>query len=121
MISLLEAGLMGIAEITFVLKYPESNGRTDGPSPWSLRQTGLYQKFEPLAKRSLWVLLNPTPNSIADQKVFDLLEQYSGSMKPRQEPRLLGLLLLSAYFRNWRTYMAYYEEKELRIVRIMAT
>ena len=111
------ARLTYLVEITCVLKYPESNGRTDGASPWSLRQTGLYQKFEPLTKRSLWVLLNPTRNSVAEQKVFDLLQRSSSLMTPGEEPQLLGLLLLSIYSRNWRTYMAYYEEKEIRIVR----
>ena len=108
---------MNAIEIACVLKYPERNGRTDGPSPWSLRQTGTYQKFDPVTRKSLWILLNPNCNASADQRVRGLVQESSNSKKlQKAPPPLIGLVPLAIYFRNWRSYMAFYEEEELRMV-----
>ena len=104
------------AEMAFVLKYPENNGRTDGADPWSIRQTGVYQSFDVTTKTSVWILINPRQNTAADNRLKDLL--CSRDKFPTMEGRkpLVGLMVLSTYFGNWRTYMAFYEKEELRMV-----
>lgn len=102
--------------MAFVLKYPESNGRTDGGDPWSIRQTGVYQSFNPTTKSALWILLNPRHGNAADDRVRNLLNA-RGRISPLHcEPPLVGLVVLSTFITNWRTYMAFYEEEELRMV-----
>lgn len=102
------------AEVTFVFKYPEHKGRSDGADPWSIRQTGVYQSFDPLTTTSLWILLNPRQNAAADTRIRGMLNEPEGS--PHQQPPLIGLVVLSTYFANWRTYMEFYENEELKMV-----
>lgn len=37
-------------EASFVVKYPEHNGRSEGADPWSIQQTGVYQSFDTATK-----------------------------------------------------------------------
>ena len=108
-------------EMALVLKYPEHNGRRDGGDPWSIRQTGVYQSFDPLAKTSLWILLNPRQDTAADTRIKGLLGAPGGLPHLHQEPPLIGLVVLSTYFANWRTYMAFHENEELRMVDLVMT
>ena len=99
-----------------VLKYPENNGRTDGADPWSIRQTGLYQSFDVTTKTSVWILINPRQNTAADKRVKDWLGSRERFAAIEGQLPLVGLMVLSTYFGNWRTYMAFYEKEELRMV-----
>ena len=103
-------------EIVFVMKYPESNGRTDGADPWSIRQTGIYQSFQSLSRTSIWILLHPRYNSVADARLKSILNSPGTSGCSDRQPLLLGLIVISVYFVNWRAYMAYLEEEEIRLV-----
>ena len=104
------------AEMTFVFKYPEHNGRSDGADPWSIRQTGVYQSFDPLTLISLWMLLNPRQSAAADTRIREILNEPDGFPHLQQQPPLIGLVVLSTYFANWRTYMEFYEKEELKMV-----
>ncbi len=102
--------------MAFVLKYPESNGRTDGADPWSIRQTGVYQSFNPTTKSALWILLNPRHGNAADDRVRNLLNAQECISPLHCQPPLIGLVVLSTFVINWRSYLAFYEEEELRMV-----
>lgn len=104
------------AEMVFVLKYPEHNGRSDGADPWSIRQTCVYQSFDSLTTSSLWMLVNPRQNTAADSRIKGLLSAPEGFLNLHQQPPLIGLVVLSTYFANWRTYMAFHEKEVLRMV-----
>ena len=107
------------AEMAFVLKYPENNGRTDGADPWSIRQTGVYQSFDATTKTSVWILINPRQNTAADDRLKELLSSRERFAAVEGQQPVLGLMVLSTYFSNWRTYMAFYEKEELRMVSWM--
>lgn len=109
------------AEMAFVLKYPEHNGRSDGADPWSIRQTCVYQSFDPSTATSLWILLNPRQNTAADARIRGLLNAPEGFPHLHQQPPLIGLVVLSTYFANWRTYMAFREKEELKMVDSVLT
>ncbi len=106
-------------EMAFVFKYPEHNGRSDGADPWSIRQTCVYQCFDSSTSTSLWMLLNPRQNTAADARIKCLLNAPESSPHLHQQPPLIGLVILSTYFANWRTYMAFYEKEELRMVDLV--
>ena len=112
-----EAGTF--VEMAFVFKYPEHNGRSDGADPWSIRQTCVYQFFDPSTSTSLWMLLNPRQNTAADARIKGLLNAPESSPHLHQQPPLIGLVVLSTYFANWRTYMAFFEKEELRMVDLV--
>ena len=46
-------------EVCYNIRYMERNERKRG-SPWSLRQTGVYQRYNTLTERSAWILLQPS-------------------------------------------------------------
>lgn len=102
--------------MALVLKYPESNGRTDGADPWSIRQTGVYQSFNIKSKSALWILLNPRHGNAADERVRHMLNAQEIMPSLRCQSPLIGLVVLSTFLINWRSYMAFYEEEELRMV-----
>lgn len=102
--------------MAFVLKYPESNGRTDGADPWSIRQTGVYQSFNIKSESALWILLNPRHGNAADERVRHMLHVEEPISPLHCQPPLVGLVVLSRFLMNWRSYMAYYEEEELGMV-----
>lgn len=105
--------------MAFIVKYPENNGRSDGANPWSNRQTGVYQSFDSKTQTTLWILLNPKPQSAADSRIKDIFSAGADGLLHLQEQRpLVGLIVLSSYILNWRTYMAFYEKEELRMVRL---
>ena len=105
-----------IEEMTFVLKYPERNGRIDGADPWSIRQTGVYQKVNPWSKTSLWILLNPRQNTAANARIENLLKSQEIHSSLQWQPMLLGLIVFSVYFTNWRAFMEFSEKEEMRMV-----
>ena len=105
--------------MAFILKYPENNGRSDGANPWSNRQTGVYQSFDSKTQTTLWILLNPRPQTAADTRIKELFSAGADGFLHLQEQRpLVGLIVLSSYMLNWRTYMAFHEKKELKMVRL---
>ena len=105
--------------MAFILKYPENNGRSDGANPWSIRQTGVYQSFDSKSQTTLWILLNPKPQSAADDRIKDLFSVGAGGfLRLQGQHPVIGLIVLSSYILNWRTYMAFYEKEELRMVRL---
>lgn len=104
------------AEMAFVFKYPEHNGGSDDADPWSIRQTGVYQSFDTLTTTSFWMLLNPRQNAAADTQIREMLNELENFPRLHQQPPLIGLVVLSTYFANWRTYMEFYEREELKMV-----
>ena len=102
--------------MTFVLRFPENNGRNDGTDPWSIRQAGIYQSFNSTTKSVLWILLSSRRGNSADGRIRRLLYAQESMSRLQRQPPLVGLIVLSTSFTNWRTYMAFYEEEELRLV-----
>ena len=102
--------------MAFVVKFPENNGRIDGADPWSIRQTGVYQSFNVTTKTSVWILINPRQNTTVDKRLKDLLGSRNRVSAMEGQLPLVGLMVVSTYFSGWRTYMAFYEKEELRMV-----
>jgi hypothetical protein len=77
----------------------EKNGRNWG-SPWSLRQTAVYQRFDIKSKKSAWILMQPSTH------IRDWLENnLSGIDKLDESFMLLHLLFLSSMEENWTDYL----------------
>ena len=102
--------------MAIVLKYPERNGRHEGMDAWSIRQTGIYQSFGWPTRTTLWLLINPKRDSAAHMRVKHLLKTRVDFSDFHQQSPIIGLVVLSTYFANWRTLMAFYEREELRMV-----
>ncbi|CZR68798.1 uncharacterized protein PAC_18698 [Phialocephala subalpina] len=90
-------------EFCYSIRYFELNGRGRG-NPWSLRQTGVYQKC--LAnKQSAWLLLNFS--SYVNDRMSAALGEKSTSIHGScgAKPLLPHFFLISAATRNWDPYI----------------
>jgi hypothetical protein len=107
----------GMTELAYILKYPENKAPlSTGGEPWVIRQIGIYQKFNKLTGKSVWVLLCCQPDSPAYKLVKKVLEERLSSVSALRYPVVLHLTLVSCYLYNWRDYMLYYETELLKKV-----
>jgi hypothetical protein len=95
--------LTGTTELCYNLRFVQHNGRTEG-DPWSLRQIGVYQKYEGTTRRSVWIFISASDvpqqaiEAVRQSNAFDL------------EPRLSGIVafhaaLLETAALEWHTYL----------------
>jgi len=99
-------------EIFYTFRYPQFKGNQN--EPWVLRQTGVYHRYDIHSKSSLWILINPIPDSAAEQRVTKCL--YNHQDKISRNPLWLHSIIHASYFGNWRQYLAAYERLLLPIV-----
>ncbi len=83
---------------------------------WSIRQTAVYQRFEASSNRSNLILLHPVPEAIAQTRLEQKMSDQCGAPELLEQPVNQHILLISAYFNNWREYMVHFEEELLTIV-----
>lgn len=84
-----------------------------GESPWSIRQTGVYQSLrntssvELKSQRSTFILI--APSEVADRQISDYLAQ----SKVREGVSACNIhrILVGDSLTNWMDYMSYLEDK----------
>jgi len=80
-----------------------------------IRQSGVYHRFNTATLQNLFVLFNPNPNTVADQKIQSLLlDHYQEASK--KGPLWLHDVFLSTHLPAWRRYIASLERELLPIV-----
>ena len=99
-----------LTEITYITKYPEERNR-DTPERWSVRQTGVYHRFDTRTQKSFWILLHPKPDSPIRLRVEDVIRAVPQFNDTDQNMMMLHLSILGKPFGNWRWYMAHFEEE----------
>lgn len=90
-------------EITYNLRYATKNGRQHG-DPWSIRQSGVYHKFNTKTHTSVWILLQPSRgvyNAISPSTLH--LNQLSVPAA-QSNTLLLHLRIFLDSEREWRGY-----------------
>ena len=60
--------MQNIKEFCYNFKYVAQNGRPDR-NPWSIRQVGIYEKFNVETGQSVWIVLQPSG------RVYDRLKE----------------------------------------------
>jgi hypothetical protein len=118
-------------DIFYQFQYVERNNRTFG-DPWSVRQTGVYHRFETVAQPSskhdkgketiaernaenLWMLLHPMPKSRAQTRLAAAVEGLMAE-ELAEDPLRLHVLILSSYVDNWRWYLHDVKRRYTRFV-----
>ncbi|KAK3356291.1 hypothetical protein B0T25DRAFT_536434 [Lasiosphaeria hispida] len=98
-------------EFCYNIRYFELNGRGRG-NPWSLRQTGVYQKCLD-NKQSTWLLLNSS-NYITDRISAAFRGQNRSIHESCKASQLLPhLFIFSAATRNWDLYTENLRQKSM--------
>jgi oligoribonuclease (3'-5' exoribonuclease) len=105
-------------DICYLFKYVEKSKQSCRKNPWSIRQTGVYHKYNEHTKQSLWIVLSPTSDSAAQQRIVEYVQNASNRRKLIANSILLHTLLLSSYISNWRDYCEYHEIEIEHIVSL---
>lgn len=90
-------------ELCYVLRYFENNGRGSG-NPWSLRQTGIYQKYAPDSGKSIWILVQPS-DAFSSQLHKILLHDSTFQGRGSFDPMQLHSVCLSLSLDNFGEYI----------------
>src|SRR5438045_1558114 len=77
-------------EFCYSIRYMEKNGRETG-DPWSLRQSGVYQKVDAQTGNSTWILLQPAES--IRQRLRKSLEELGEHTRDRDRFRYHILIL----------------------------
>lgn len=84
-------------EVSYTIRYPEYKPKV---KEWTIRQTGLYHRYDSATSQSTFILINPTPRSKAFLKADDLLRNAGAVVKT--DPFWLHSVLFSTYLPVWR-------------------
>jgi hypothetical protein len=101
-------------EVCYNIRYIEPNGRQKG-NPWSLRQTGVYQRLDVSEQRSTWVVLQPSKHARAN--LIPYLEgKDAGNIRCKVTALHVHFVFLYSGIRNWHAYVEYAEAQLRRYV-----
>ncbi|KXH66781.1 hypothetical protein CSAL01_11964 [Colletotrichum salicis] len=101
-----------VVEASYTIRYPEY--KSDGDT-WVIRQTGVYHRCDAAASRqSLFIMINPTPNSQASSRAMEWLSNRSVAVgSETDDPIWLHKLVFETYLPAWRYYIASMERQFL--------
>lgn len=101
-------------ETAYLLKYVELHGRPGGITPWSVRQFGLYQKFNSATRRSSCIFI---------QTSLDIQRRLAELKKERQLYQdvishwtCLHMICIGTLSKNWAAYIKFLDKKVAEIV-----
>ncbi|KAF1992838.1 hypothetical protein P154DRAFT_528198 [Amniculicola lignicola CBS 123094] len=89
-------------ELFYNLRFVERNGRNRG-DPWSLRQTGIYQKYAPDRQHSTWIILQLSKSTRTGLE--DMLKAQAATHTSDTHPMSLHPIFLQATASNWSEYV----------------
>ncbi|KAI6760408.1 hypothetical protein HG530_009268 [Fusarium avenaceum] len=93
-----------VTEVSYTIRYPEFK---PAQGTWVIRQTGIYQKFNPKTSQNLFILFNPAPSTKLHQCAQTLVSK--GPQSIQQDFFWLHKEFFRTYFSAWRLYNAYLE------------
>ncbi|KAE8382719.1 hypothetical protein BDV26DRAFT_288279 [Aspergillus bertholletiae] len=102
-------------EVSYIFKYAFQKTNVDKPDSWTVRQTGVYQKYDTVTKHSTWIFLNPTKDCLFQQRLMDMLMSPPQCSQLTAHPLLIHNLLFATFFPNWREYLGVHEAKVLTV------
>lgn len=98
------------AEYAFVFRYAQQTDRK-GAEPWSIRQCALYHQIRPSDKRSIYILINPYPQTEAETTLTHWLRNIADTGRYQRQLMRPAAMLLAPRLGAWRDYMRHYEEE----------
>ncbi|KAI9763753.1 MAG: hypothetical protein M1839_006316, partial [Geoglossum umbratile] len=98
-------------ELGYNMKYVEQHGRPFPKDPWSIRETGVCQKFNPSSMQSDWIFIQPSEK--LKERLATIYPHLSGAAAGSQFQ--IHVAILSTVSENWRFYINYLEEYFLNL------
>ncbi|KAJ6261341.1 hypothetical protein Dda_4011 [Drechslerella dactyloides] len=97
-------------DIGYLFKYVDLHGRDrETPeNPFVIRQTGVYHKYDPHAKKSVWIFVQSSES--LKERLEALFVRYKDTPIDVALQVEIHFLILTHGARNWRPYMRHLEE-----------
>jgi hypothetical protein len=92
-----------LLEFCYNVRYVERHRRAE-PDPWSLRQSGIYQRHVFCDNRSIWILIQPS-STICRLLKEKLRQCVTGPGKVDLSPMAGHMIILLAAARTWNEYI----------------
>jgi hypothetical protein len=104
-------------EVAYCVRYIHLNGRSGAPSPWSLRQFVVHQRFDYDTRMNTWIFVSP-PAEI--QEICSRFYPDTTSQENDRESLLqIHYALVHWAVAQWRPYLAYLTKAVDQHVRII--
>ena len=104
----------GSYQVCYLQRFVERNDKT---SPWKFRQFGVYQAYDKVNDSSFWVVLQPHPDSVFDERLDSIASQAEAVETLLRSPFRLHHVLNKTYLPNWRWYIRQIAERTQKDVR----
>jgi hypothetical protein len=102
-----------VFETCYLLKHVELNGRR-GPNPWSVRQMGVYQKFNIAEQRGKCILIQPSLE--LQRRLQEELDDGDNYGELIDEWMNVHSQCINTLSRNWLAYIKFLEKEVAKIV-----
>ncbi|KAK6512285.1 hypothetical protein TWF481_001175 [Arthrobotrys musiformis] len=96
-------------DLGYLYKYVDLHGRELPKDPFVIRQTGVYHKYDPQAKRSVWIFIQPSES--LKERLDALFSRYKDNPVDLALQIEIHFLVLTHAAKNWRPYIKYLEDK----------
>ncbi|KAE8413047.1 hypothetical protein BDV36DRAFT_300314 [Aspergillus pseudocaelatus] len=108
-------------EVAYIFKYAFQKSNNDKPDSWTVRQTGVYQKYDIAMNHSTWIFLNPTKDCLFQQRLMEILMSPLQCSQLMSHPLLIHNLLFATFFPTWREYIGSHEATVLTVSNTTVT
>ncbi|KAK6526985.1 hypothetical protein TWF281_010182 [Arthrobotrys megalospora] len=95
-------------DLGYLFKYVDPHGRKLPKDPFAIRQTGVYHKYDPQAKRSVWIFIQPSES--LKERLDALFSRYKDNPIDLALQVEIHFLVLTHAAKNWRPYIKYLED-----------
>ena len=102
-------------ELCYIVRYAAKNGRKSG-TPWSIRQTAVYQQFDSRSNRTCWIFVQPSASFRAQVKCYLGRKTSFGKDPEHSSPMGVHLMLFNSTELEWRAYINYLEQQLTQLV-----
>ncbi|EXJ84921.1 hypothetical protein A1O3_05596 [Capronia epimyces CBS 606.96] len=112
-------------EVAYALKFPEPRALSGDKSQleWSIRQIGIYQKYDTTIKQSTWILVFPNRESTTRDDLARKLDPQRGEYPNPilDHPLSIHLFLFAERVQNWRFYISHFENEVWKLGNLTVT
>lgn len=103
-----------VFETAYLLKHVELHGRPGTMTPWSIRQFGIYQKFDTVTKHSSCIFIQTSLD--IQRRLAEVQKDQKTSKDVIDHWTCLHLLCIGTLGKNWAVYIKFLDKKVAEIV-----
>ena len=110
-----------MVELTYLLKYTEARNPSRTKTDWSVRQIGIYHRYDPHAAQNTWILIFPSTETSTERNLVHEVSSTCNTEQVVYHPLSLHMSLIQARIHNWRLCISQFEDEVWELVRLLTT